>query len=58
CVGVVLFAIFIFGGDSLRGFMFALIVGMTIGTYSSLYIATPILYDTINFGNKQKIEKE
>ncbi len=55
---LVLVAIFIFGGDTLRGFMFALIVGIIVGTYSSLYIASTILYDTINFGNKQKIEKE
>tara|TARA_R110002050_G_scaffold104052_5_gene213259 strand:+ start:25655 stop:28639 length:2985 start_codon:yes stop_codon:yes gene_type:complete len=44
---VVLLAIFIFGGDSIRGFMFALIVGVVVGTYSSLFIATPIMYDTI-----------
>ena len=42
---VVLLAIFIFGGDSIRGFMFALIVGVVVGTYSSLFIATPIMYD-------------
>ena len=45
---VVLLAIFIFGGDSIRGFMFALIVGVIVGTYSSLFIATPIMYDTVN----------
>ncbi|MDP3352405.1 MAG: protein translocase subunit SecDF [Flavobacteriaceae bacterium] len=55
---VVLFAIFIFGGDSLRGFMFALIIGIVVGTYSSLFIATPILYDTINLGKKVKVEKK
>lgn len=44
---VVLLAIFIFGGDSIRGFMFALIVGVVVGTYSSLFIATPIMYDFI-----------
>lgn len=45
---VVLLSIFIFGGDSIRGFMFALIVGVIVGTYSSLFIATPIMYDTVN----------
>ncbi|GAA4280902.1 protein translocase subunit SecDF [Gaetbulibacter aestuarii] len=45
---VVLLAIFIFGGDSIRGFMFALIVGIVVGTYSSLFIATPIMYDSVN----------
>ncbi|GAA3637646.1 protein translocase subunit SecDF [Flavivirga jejuensis] len=44
---VVLLAIFIFGGDSIRGFMFALIVGVIVGTYSSLFIATPIMYDSV-----------
>ncbi|WP_223551679.1 protein translocase subunit SecDF [Aestuariivivens sp. NBU2969] len=48
---VVLLSIFIFGGDSIRGFMFALIVGVIVGTYSSLFIATPIMYDTV-----QKLE--
>ncbi|ALJ06143.1 preprotein translocase subunit SecD [Pseudalgibacter alginicilyticus] len=45
---VVLLSIFIFGGDSIRGFMFALIVGVVVGTYSSLFIATPIMYDSVN----------
>ncbi|AOW21698.1 protein translocase subunit SecDF [Urechidicola croceus] len=43
---VVLLAIFLFGGDSIRGFMFALIIGVLVGTYSSLFIASPIMYDT------------
>ena len=44
---IVLLAIFIFGGESLRGFMFAMIVGIVVGTYSSLFIATPVMYDTL-----------
>ncbi|WP_372642094.1 protein translocase subunit SecDF [Ancylomarina sp.] len=43
---VVLLAIFFFGGTSIQGFTFALIVGVVVGTYSSLFIATPIAYDT------------
>ncbi len=43
---VVLLAIFIFGGTSIQGFTFALLVGVMVGTYSSLFIATPISYDT------------
>lgn len=43
---VVLLAIFIFGGEAIRGFMFALIVGVIVGTYSSLFIATPVMFDT------------
>jgi SecD/SecF fusion protein len=53
---VVLLAIFIFGGDSIRGFMFALIVGIVVGTYSSLFIATPLMYDTIDRAEKKKIK--
>jgi SecD/SecF fusion protein len=43
---LVMLAIFSFGGDSIKGFMFALIVGVAVGTYSSLFVATPIMYDT------------
>ncbi|RPD96754.1 protein translocase subunit SecDF [Aureibaculum marinum] len=43
---VVLLAIFIFGGDSIKGFMFAMIIGIGVGTYSSLFIASPIMFDT------------
>jgi SecD/SecF fusion protein len=41
----VLVVIFIFGGESIRGFIFALLVGRIIGTYSSLCISTPIVVD-------------
>ncbi|WP_298501754.1 protein translocase subunit SecDF [uncultured Maribacter sp.] len=44
---VVLLAIFIFGGESLRGFMFAMIIGVVVGTYSSVFIATPVMFDTL-----------
>lgn len=44
---VVLIAIFIFGGDSIRGFMFALIIGVVVGTYSSVFIATPVMFDSV-----------
>ena len=44
---VVLLSIFVFGGESLRGFMFAMIIGVIVGTYSSLFIATPVMYDTL-----------
>ena len=43
---LVLLAIFLFGGESIRGFMFALIVGVIVGTYSSVFIATPVMFDT------------
>jgi len=51
---IVLLAIFLFGGDSIKGFMFALIVGVIVGTYSSLFIASPIMYDTTVKLNKKK----
>jgi SecD/SecF fusion protein len=43
---LVMIVIFTFGGDSIKGFMFALIIGVAVGTYSSLFVATPIMYDT------------
>lgn len=42
---VVLIAIFIFGGEVIRGFVFALLFGVVVGTYSSVFIATPVAYD-------------
>ncbi|MDR1594459.1 MAG: hypothetical protein LBS43_08265, partial [Prevotellaceae bacterium] len=42
---VVLFAIFILGGEVIRGFSFALIVGVAVGVYSTIFIAIPIAYD-------------
>ena len=44
---VVLLAIFLFGGESIKGFMFALIIGVVVGTYSSVFIATPVMYETL-----------
>ncbi len=44
---VVLLAIFIFGGEVIQGFIFALLIGVVVGTYSSLFIATPVVYDTV-----------
>jgi SecD/SecF fusion protein len=38
-------AIFVFGGDVIRGFTFALLVGIVVGTYSSLCIAAPVVVD-------------
>ena len=42
---LVLLTIFIFGGESIKGFAFALMVGVVVGTYSSLFIATPLVVD-------------
>ncbi|MBP2284453.1 SecD/SecF fusion protein [Flavobacterium sp. CG_23.5] len=53
----VLFIMFIFGGESIRGFIFAMLVGIIVGTYSSLFIATPVLVDTISKEDKKLIEQ-
>jgi SecD/SecF fusion protein len=39
--------IFLFGGEVIRGFMFALLLGVLVGTYSSLFIATPVMFDSM-----------
>jgi SecD/SecF fusion protein len=44
---IVLIAMFTFGAESLRGLLFSLIIGIVVGTYSSIFIATPIMYDTL-----------
>ncbi|GER60817.1 protein translocase subunit SecDF [Patiriisocius marinus] len=44
---VVLLCIFFIGAESIRGLIFALIVGVVVGTYSSLFIATPVMFDTV-----------
>jgi len=56
---VVLLAIFIFGGVSIRGFIFAMMVGVVIGTYSSLFIASPIVFDLVkkDKGEKKELPK-
>jgi SecD/SecF fusion protein len=55
---VVLIVIFIFGGEVLRGFMFALLIGVISGTYSSVFNATPIAYDLIMYKRRKKEAKE
>jgi SecD/SecF fusion protein len=52
---VVLLTIFAFGGESLQGFMFAMIVGIIVGTYSSLFIATPVMFDTLKERGEDKV---
>ncbi len=51
---MVLLSIFIFGGEVIRGFSFALLVGLVVGTYSSVCIATPIVLD---LASKQQAKK-
>jgi len=54
---VVLLIIFIFGGDVIRGFTFALLMGVLVGTYSSVFVASPIAYDLLTSGGKNDEEK-
>ncbi|MBR3745226.1 MAG: protein translocase subunit SecDF [Bacteroidales bacterium] len=50
---IVLIAIAIFGGESIRGFAVALTLGVIVGTYASIFIGTPIMYDL----NRKREEK-
>jgi len=53
---IVLVAIFMFGGTSIKGFIFAMMFGIFVGTYSSVFVATPIAYDSLS--KKKRIEEE
>ncbi len=54
-----LFSIYIFGGAILKGFSFAMIIGVIVGTYSSIFVATPILnYTNVNQKTILKEDKE
>jgi SecD/SecF fusion protein len=55
---LVLLIMFVFGGESIRGFIFAMLIGIVVGTYSSLFIATPVLVDTISDAEHKRIEEE
>ncbi len=54
---VTMIAIAIFGGEVIRGLAVALILGITIGTYASIFIATPIMYDVTRKADKKKENK-
>ncbi len=54
-VFLVVVILYIFGGETLRSFSFAMIIGIIFGTYSSLFIATPIILDT--YGKKEEAER-
>ena len=51
---LVLLIIFIFGGETIRGFIFAMLFGIVIGTYSSIFVAAPVTYEMY----KRKAKKE
>lgn len=45
---LVLLVLFLFGGETIRGFSFAMLIGVIVGTYSSLFVATPIVVDALS----------
>ena len=55
---MVLLIMFIFGGESIRGFIFAMLIGIVVGTYSSLFIATPVLVDTFSAADRAEVEHQ
>ena len=55
---IVLLCIFILGGESIRSFAFAMILGVIFGTMSSLFIASPIAYQIIKMTSKNKKDEE
>ncbi|MDR0420308.1 MAG: protein translocase subunit SecDF [Prevotellaceae bacterium] len=50
----VLLVIFFFGGDVIRGFAFAMTVGIVFGTFSSIFVATPVAYNLIRYKQNKK----
>ena len=54
---MVLLVMFIFGGEVIRGFTFALMLGVAIGTYSSVLNATPVAYDALQWIERRKAKK-
>ena len=54
---ITMLAIAIFGGEVIRGLAVALILGIIIGTYASIFIATPIMYDVTKKAAEKKADK-
>lgn len=54
---LVLLVLFIFGGETIRGFSFAMLIGVIVGTYSSLFVATPIVVDALSRDQDKDIDK-
>ncbi|MEI6677987.1 MAG: protein translocase subunit SecDF [Mariniphaga sp.] len=55
---IVLVAIFLFGGTSIKGFIFAMLFGIFVGTYSSVFVATPIAYDSLPKSRRIEYDKK
>jgi SecD/SecF fusion protein len=54
---IVILLVFLFGGETIRGFAFALTTGIILGTYSSLCIGSPLSAQLIEWGNKKAAQK-
>lgn len=52
---VVLISIFMFGGEVIRGFVFALLFGIAFGAYSSIFNASPVVFDLLNAGKSKDV---
>ena len=55
---LVVLVLFLFGGASIKGFAFALLVGIVVGTYSSIFIASPIVYDLSSDQDVKEVKTE
>lgn len=55
---LVLLVLFLFGGESIKGFTFALLAGLVVGTYSSVFIATPVMMDFVKEPVKEEKKKK
>jgi SecD/SecF fusion protein len=53
---ITLIAMFVLGGDSIRGFIFAMLFGIFVGVYSSVFIASPVTYEVNKLLNKRKLK--
>ncbi|MEE1184215.1 MAG: protein translocase subunit SecF, partial [Paludibacteraceae bacterium] len=54
---LVLIVILLLGGETIRGFVFAMLLGVIVGTYSTIFIAVPAAYDFIKKGDAKKLKK-
>lgn len=52
---LVVLIIFIFGGETIKGFMFAMLIGVIVGTYSSIYISSQVMYDLTKKGETRRL---
>ena len=54
----VVLILFLFGGSSIKGFAFALVIGILVGTYSSVFVATPIMHDLTGEFEAKTVQKK